>query len=1337
MQQLATKDVKLPHRGHPQGANAGAMDIRTEAAWHLPRRRSMMAACLCIALSPLLAGATPASAANQIGVTAAVRPDVRGTPPDQESRILAVGTDIFAEEQVVTSKRGQTHLLFVDGSTLSMGPGAELVLDRFVYDADRKVGELVVTASKGLLRFVGGRISKKRPVLIKTPTAVIGIRGGIALIQVGDTDTPASVTMLYGQEAFMERNGRRQTITRPGYRIVEAQDGGIEEPKQATQAELTQELQTLEDPPPVEELPAAEEEQSLGEIAPAAGGNAVRDEDVAATQMAELGSDNDPPAEITVSGPESSTETTSSQATVESTMAQQQVATVAQKPVSATLDADPSENRIEESSADFTATGITAKASDLNAADTIAFSLTENAGGRFAIDPQTGVIRVANSALLDAETSQSHSVTVQATSSDGSFTTATFTIIIEDDNSEFAASMPADSDATANQVSETTANGSTVGVTAISNDADISDSVTYSLDNNAGGRFTIDPQTGIIAVANDALLDAETSQNHSVTVKATSSDGSFTTTTFIIIIEDDNSEFAASTPVDSNTAANLVNESAVNDSAVGVTANGPDNDVSDAVTYSLDDSAGGRFAIDPTTGTIRVADSALLDAETTLNHSVTVRTTSADGSSSSATFTIAISDDRTEHSVSTPTINSGVVAHGAADGVVTNATASATDADISDSDGITFSLIDDAGGRFRIGADTGNVIVSTIATDFKSARRHTLTVRATSPDGSTADGDYTIPVRYEDYEGRLKRDANSSIDGTDDADQDNNFALSLVVMVRSLFVAAPLPPGAAGLTIFLPFPDAAGPFTFDIGDGSSAGVSLYGTGNGFLNSPQTFVYYEVTDAVSARSLVFAGDPTTGYPSTGITGFDLTRDFVRDQDLPFIGGFPNTGQTQHGRVHVAWDDSAPSAQRAVGGGIVYVTGTGTSQQSGAFFITGQVLDDPSATRHVSASLFGQSRTASGAQPTFYSGGLASSDTDTQSDFFGDAPDAFVLESATVNGSDVVQSIGLESSVSGTTASYNANSVALHDESAMFTAGRSAQTLNGFAISRQLVVNGAVTVTNGIAFAKDNDPVNISIATDPSLNTVNASFTLGDINGRTIVYNFGSASADGTGAFIEDGRFFAQGSSTTVNGSPVTSVQGLATSDIAVFDSSTIPASFDLCNCDYLQWGFWGAKRDFFSGSPNTAISHLATWVAGDLATDAQVTSSNVAGAVYSGNVMGDIQNGSDRYMASGSIQLIFDFSPGLFNLKDVTVNDFDGATYTSTGAGGGQFTSNMFSSADAGLTIASPSRTMTLHGAFFAGRAAPAPPLATAGQATVLGDLNNYKATLTFGAALQP
>jgi hypothetical protein len=86
-----------------------------------------------------------------------------------------------------------------------------------------------------------------------------------------------------------------------------------------------------------------------------------------------------------------------------------------------------------------------------------------------------------------------------------------------------------------------------------------------------------------------------------------------------------------------------VDENAAADTLVGITASAADADATNnAITYSLDDSADGRFAIDAGTGVVSVAGA--LDHETAASHTIVVRAASADGSSSTQTFTVDVNN---------------------------------------------------------------------------------------------------------------------------------------------------------------------------------------------------------------------------------------------------------------------------------------------------------------------------------------------------------------------------------------------------------------------------------------------------------------------------------------------------------------------------------------------------------------------------------------------------------------------------------------------------------------------------------------------------------------------
>jgi hypothetical protein len=97
------------------------------------------------------------------------------------------------------------------------------------------------------------------------------------------------------------------------------------------------------------------------------------------------------------------------------------------------FDLDPAANSVVENAAIGTAVGITGFGIDLDSTNnSITYSLTESAGGRFAIHPSTGVVSVANGSLLDREAASAWSITIQAASADGSRSSKVFWITLLD-----------------------------------------------------------------------------------------------------------------------------------------------------------------------------------------------------------------------------------------------------------------------------------------------------------------------------------------------------------------------------------------------------------------------------------------------------------------------------------------------------------------------------------------------------------------------------------------------------------------------------------------------------------------------------------------------------------------------------------------------------------------------------------------------------------------------------------------------------------------------------------------------------------------------------------------
>ena len=190
-----------------------------------------------LAISTALSFAPAAQAEIRVGVATAINPQARSFVPAQPERVLYVGTDVFADERVLTGPSGHIQLVFLDGTVLSVGPDSDLVINRFIYDPQTKTGELAVNAVRGVFRLVGGKISKTSAIEVRTPKVVMGLRGGIATITVRP-DMPVQAIFLYGRDLTVTSEGVTRTAFRPGSIIVTAPGNAPAEPRAATTDEV-------------------------------------------------------------------------------------------------------------------------------------------------------------------------------------------------------------------------------------------------------------------------------------------------------------------------------------------------------------------------------------------------------------------------------------------------------------------------------------------------------------------------------------------------------------------------------------------------------------------------------------------------------------------------------------------------------------------------------------------------------------------------------------------------------------------------------------------------------------------------------------------------------------------------------------------------------------------------------------------------------------------------------------------------------------------------------------------------------------------------------------------
>ncbi|TSD13503.1 hypothetical protein DP107_11800, partial [Haloglomus irregulare] len=283
--------------------------------------------------------------------------------------------------------------------------------------------------------------------------------------------------------------------------------------------------------------------------------------------------------------------------------------------------------------------------------------------------------------------------------------------------------QPSDSDGANNEVPEGASKGDSVGVTASSTDVDDDDrSLTYTLTDDASGRFQIDSPTGEVTVADASKLDHESSTSHTITVEG--SDGSLSSPTkdFTITITDSDE-----TPSFTNSGPASVAESDTDGTNVhDVNANvggSADQSVSYQFTGGNSDSA---YAID-SNGQITVNDASKIDYEQSTSRTLTVE---ASEGGQSATQDVTINVDDADESPTFSTGTSDTIAEDAAnDDPVHDA-----DANVGGSSdgGVSYAITSgNSAGAFSIDSSTGQIDVADHSQfDHEGTSSFSLTVEA-------------------------------------------------------------------------------------------------------------------------------------------------------------------------------------------------------------------------------------------------------------------------------------------------------------------------------------------------------------------------------------------------------------------------------------------------------------------------------------------------------------------------------------------------------------------------------------------------------------------------------
>lgn len=217
------------------------------------RRVSLVVAGVAaLALSQF--GSWSAQAASQAGVAAVVVGGVEVASAEAGARQAEAGMDVFLGDRVTSQERSRMQVLLLDETVFTVGPRSDLVIDEFVFDPASDAGQITASITKGVFRYVSGKIARAQPaaVKIKVPDAVIGIRG-TAMFGAPDPDTGGMFYGLIGPGpknngdlgaggfSFTGNNGQTQQVYRAGYGMLV--QGGVAGPVIRTPARIVTSMQ--------------------------------------------------------------------------------------------------------------------------------------------------------------------------------------------------------------------------------------------------------------------------------------------------------------------------------------------------------------------------------------------------------------------------------------------------------------------------------------------------------------------------------------------------------------------------------------------------------------------------------------------------------------------------------------------------------------------------------------------------------------------------------------------------------------------------------------------------------------------------------------------------------------------------------------------------------------------------------------------------------------------------------------------------------------------------------------------------------------------------------------
>jgi hypothetical protein len=126
-----------------------------------------------------------------------------------------VGLAVHMKDQLRTGTNGRLQVTFRDNTVLTLGEEASIVIDRYVFDPDRGIGQALLQATQGAFRFAAGQLKdmRNKTITVSTPVAEIGVRG--TEFWGGPIDEQYGVLLIEG-EVTVSNQGGTIRLSNPG-----------------------------------------------------------------------------------------------------------------------------------------------------------------------------------------------------------------------------------------------------------------------------------------------------------------------------------------------------------------------------------------------------------------------------------------------------------------------------------------------------------------------------------------------------------------------------------------------------------------------------------------------------------------------------------------------------------------------------------------------------------------------------------------------------------------------------------------------------------------------------------------------------------------------------------------------------------------------------------------------------------------------------------------------------------------------------------------------------------------------------------------------------------------